>query len=164
MALDIKIKVNSQQISARQARIVNGRPVDANSGKAPWLVGLLNCGDRLGEPDNCGVCGATLIANGVLLSAAHCFDPQKYKDVNIYFNEYTYRLGRELYDTKVIDAWVTSFIGKTQGWLNHEDYNSNGKVNNDIALCKYLTFGEGGAGTVVLGREPIKKSLKFFMI
>ena len=68
---------------ARTGRIVGGAPVDANSGMAPWIVGVMPCDDSFTA---CGVCGSTSIADGFLISAAHCFDPHKHTKVYLYFN------------------------------------------------------------------------------
>ena len=95
---------------ARTGRIVGGAPVDANSGIAPWIVGVMPCDDSFTA---CGVCGSTSIADGFLISAAHCFDPHKHTSVYLYFNKYTYRFG-ENYDLLIEPAKYRVFSQKSR--------------------------------------------------
>ena len=61
----------------RQSRIHLGTIVDPSSNEIPWIMEIAMC-ERVDGGGICRgqmtICGASIIAQGILVTAAHCFD------------------------------------------------------------------------------------------
>jgi trypsin len=122
------------QVRGSEGYIVGG--VAATSGQHPYIVSLQRTSHS---------CGATIIANTWLLTAAHCIAGVQASALNIRYNTLTHNSG----GTTVKVAQI----------FQHEQYNAN-TINNDIALLKLataLTLGQANAAAVALpaqGSDP----------
>ncbi|XP_030843483.1 transmembrane protease serine 9 [Strongylocentrotus purpuratus] len=96
--------------------IVGGQPAEPNSW--PWMTEVIK--------NNGHYCGATLIDNQWVVSAAHCFEK------NPDFSDYEFSVGgHEKADT----GEATRQTFRAQKIIRHEGYKGNGN-SNDIALIK----------------------------
>merc|ERR1711971_1217964 len=102
-----------------QTRIVGGRPADPD--EWPWLAALVHKdGQGSGQ-----YCGATLISDTHVLTAAHCIKPFKREDIMIKLGEYDFNEAGETADQTFTVASMK----------NHENYNDV-TYENDIAILK----------------------------
>ena len=69
-------------LAKRSKRIVGGEQTEVN--EYPWMVGLVNKGQRE------VFCGASLISNQWILSAAHCFHEETPDTVEALLGEHDY--------------------------------------------------------------------------
>ena len=97
-------------------RIVGGRPAEPD--EWPWLAALLTPGD--GQ-----YCGATLISDSYVLSAAHCVDQYQPHQVLVKLGEYDFTKEGETKDR----------IFGIESIIIHEKWN-NETYENDIAILK----------------------------
>jgi len=102
-----------------QTRIVGGRPADPD--EWPWLAALIHTGGR----GSGQYCGATLISDTHVLTAAHCMEPFRREDVRVKLGEYNFNLVGETEDQ----------IFSLDDVRMHEKYN-NVTYENDIAVLK----------------------------
>ncbi|XP_069691856.1 trypsin delta-like isoform X2 [Periplaneta americana] len=130
---------------ARNVRIVNGQP--AEDGEYPFQVSLQNYGSHY--------CGATVLNNEFLLTAAHCI-----YGGNI--DSYTVRAGTNNYNSG-------GSVHQVVEWVYHQEYQNQAYWYNDVAVVRVdppLTYsskvqptklpaaGEepaGGAASVAIG-------------
>ena len=107
-------------------RIVNGKPASAN--EYPWMAAMI--------PANGGgiFCGASIISNSWILTAAHCFKYlTKPSEINVIVG-----------DHDLTSIYPESYFEVEQIIL-HPEYDEP-TINNDIAVLKLknpLTFGDG---------------------
>jgi len=102
-----------------QTRIVGGRPADPE--EWPWLAALIHKQGR----GSGQYCGATLISDTHVITAAHCIAPFKKEDIFVKLGEYDFSVEGE---TKDKSFQVLSINMHTQ-------YN-NITFENDIAMLK----------------------------
>ena len=107
-------------------RVVNGKPASAN--EYPWMAAMIPFGGG-----NI-FCGASIISNSWILTAAHCFKVfTKPSEINVVVGDH---------DLTV--SYYESYFEVEQIIL-HPEYDEP-TINNDIALMKLktpITFGEG---------------------
>jgi len=101
-------------------RIVGGRPADPD--EWPWLAALVHKG---GSGSSSQYCGATLISDQHVLTAAHCLAPFNQKDIQVKLGEYDFDAVGETKDQTFDVLWMK----------NHENYN-DATYANDIAMIK----------------------------
>jgi len=97
-------------------RIVGGRPADPD--EWPWLAALLT-------PEDGQYCGATLISDSYVLTAAHCVDQYQPHQVLVKLGEYDFSKKGETKDR----------ILGIESIIIHEKWN-NETFENDIAILK----------------------------
>jgi len=102
-----------------QTRIVGGRPADPD--EWPWLAALVHKSGR----GSGQYCGATLISDTHVLTAAHCLAPFKKEDILVKLGEYDFETEGETGDQTFT----------VQSMKNHENYNDV-TFENDIAIIK----------------------------
>jgi len=102
-----------------QTRIVGGRPADPD--EWPWLAALVHKSGR----GSGQYCGATLISDTHVLTAAHCLAPFKKEDILVKLGEYDFEQEGE-----TGDQTFTVLSMK-----NHENYNDV-TYEHDIAIMK----------------------------
>jgi len=102
-----------------QTRIVGGHPADPD--EWPWLAALVHKSGR----GSGQYCGATLISDTHVLTAAHCLAPFKQEDILVKLGEYDFETEGETGDQTFT----------VQSMKNHEDYNDV-TFENDIAIIK----------------------------
>merc|ERR1739838_584032 len=102
-----------------QTRIVGGRPADPD--EWPWLAALVHKSGR----GSGQYCGATLISDTHVLTAAHCLAPFKREDILVKLGEYDFEKEGETQDQTFT----------VQSMKNHENYNDV-TYENDIAIIK----------------------------
>jgi len=102
-----------------QTRIVGGRPADPD--EWPWLAALVHKSGR----GSGQYCGATLISDTHVLTAAHCLAPFKREDILVKLGEYDFEKEGETQDQTFT----------VQSMKNHENYNDV-TYENDIAIMK----------------------------
>lgn len=108
--------VNAKRFSTR---IVGGRPADPD--EWPWLAALV----RKGGSGSGQYCGATLISNTHVLTAAHCLEPFRKEEILVKLGEYDFSQSGETGDeTFSVTAMKL-----------HENYNSV-TYENDIAIIR----------------------------
>ncbi|KAF5903228.1 transmembrane protease serine 9-like, partial [Clarias magur] len=107
-------QLNVCGIANRNTRIVGG--LDADPGAWPWQVSLQAYGSHF--------CGGSLINNGWVLSAAHCFGSYIASQVTVKLGLYTLE-GNNAYRQS---RWLSNVI-------IHPDY-KKGKFHNDLALLQ----------------------------
>jgi len=108
--------VNAKRFSTR---IVGGRPADPD--EWPWLAALV----RRGGSGSGQYCGATLISNTHVLTAAHCLEPFSKEEILVKLGEYDFSQSGETGDeTFSVTAMKL-----------HENYNSV-TYENDIAIIR----------------------------
>ena len=119
-------------------RIVGGE--DASPGELPWQVGLLYYGSSTPS------CGATLINNKWLLSAAHCTDGQDVSNIEAIIGEF------DVSTTQ--DNAVKIKIAKK---VEHPNYNSNSMVYDFVMLelAEEVTFS-AAVGPACLPQDASK--------
>jgi len=102
-----------------QTRIVGGRPADPD--EWPWLAALVHrTGGGSGQ-----YCGATLISDTHVLTAAHCIKPFQMEDIKVRLGEYDFEeVGETLDQTFTLSSMKI-----------HEQYNDV-TFENDIAMLK----------------------------
>jgi len=108
--------VNAKRFSTR---IVGGRPADPD--EWPWLAALVHKSGR----GSGQYCGATLISDTHVLTAAHCLAPFKKEDILVKLGEYDFDKEGETGDQTF----------SVQSMKNHENYNDV-SYENDIAIIK----------------------------
>lgn len=102
-----------------QTRIVGGRPADPD--EWPWLAALVHKdGQGSGQ-----YCGATLISDTHVLTAAHCIKPFKQSDIKVRLGEYDFDQEGETKDQTFTLASMKI----------HERYD-DATFENDIAILK----------------------------
>jgi len=122
------------QVRGSEGYIVGG--VAATSGQHPYIVSLQRTSHS---------CGATIIAAGWLLTAAHCTTGVAASALNIRYNTLNHNSGGAMVKVATI--------------FNHEQYNAN-TIDFDISLLKLatpLTLGQANAVAVALpaqGSDP----------
>ena len=97
-------------------RIVGGKPADPN--EWPWLAALV-------IPGSGQYCGATLISDTYVLTAAHCVDAYKPQEIQVKLGEYDFKKKGETRDK----TFTISSIKL------HERWNPD-TMEHDIALLK----------------------------
>jgi len=102
-----------------QTRIVGGRPADPD--EWPWLAALVHKSGR----GSGQYCGATLISDTHVLTAAHCLAPFKKEDILVKLGEYDFEKEGETADQTFTVASMK----------NHENYNDV-TYEHDIAIIK----------------------------
>uniref|UniRef100_A0A4W3JHG5 Acrosin-like n=1 Tax=Callorhinchus milii TaxID=7868 RepID=A0A4W3JHG5_CALMI len=110
-------------VRASYSRIVGGK--DAITGAWPWQVSL-----QLGRSHQ-HVCGASIISDWWLISAAHCFGTYKRWTMRAFAPELQVGIREQWRAMEDIDALII-----------HENYSN---INNDVALLrvdKAIEFGE----------------------
>ena len=108
--------MNAKRFSTR---IVGGRPADPD--EWPWLAALV----RRGGSGSGQYCGATLISNTHVLTAAHCLEPFSKEEILVKLGEYDFSQSGETGDeTFSVTAMKL-----------HENYNSV-TYENDIAIIR----------------------------
>ena len=100
-------------------RIVGGRPADPD--EWPWLAALI----RKGSSGSGQYCGATLITNTHVLTAAHCLEPFRKEDILVRLGEYDFSQTGETGDETFSVAAMKL----------HENYDSV-SYENDIAVIR----------------------------
>ncbi|XP_041364536.1 transmembrane protease serine 11D-like [Gigantopelta aegis] len=121
-----------QQSGRRRKRVVGGDPIML--GDMPWLVSLQfllwhDFTHRSGFPH---LCGASLIADQWLLSAAHCFDRNVFQGLDDPAN---WRIALGEHDQNDVDG--TEQFPEIENIFKHPNFTfSNGPIVNDIALVK----------------------------
>ncbi|XP_048468709.1 chymotrypsin-like elastase family member 2A [Rhincodon typus] len=126
---DSRIACGKRAVTVRtsQSRIVGGR--DAVEGAWPWQVSLQVTNKHA------HVCGATVISQWWLLSAAHCFP-----STNGFNNKNHWRAVMGLRDLSIHSKWTIT--RKIDVLILHEKYNN---IQNDIAVLKVdrvIGFGD----------------------
>jgi len=104
-------------------------PGDTDFGEYPWQGAIL----RRDETDMVYVCGATLISDHHVVTAAHCVNKLRSQDVQVRLGEWDVANDDEFYPH--IDSGVQEIIV-------HQDYYA-GMLHNDIAILKldrYVDF------------------------
>merc|ERR1712192_355617 len=104
-------------IAQRNTKIVGGQETEVS--EWPWQVGMVWSGS------SSVFCGATVISDGWILTAAHCTDGTGANEIQVLMGEHDYWDGSE---TNMVRMDIATPD-------NHEDYNSN-TVDNDFALLK----------------------------
>jgi len=104
-------------IAQRATKIVGGQETEVN--EWPWQVGMVWSGS------SSVFCGATVISDEWILTAAHCTDGTGANEIQVLMGEHDYWDGSE---TNMVRMDIAEIV-------NHEDYNSN-TVDNDFALLK----------------------------
>ncbi|SDD90078.1 serine protease [Glycomyces harbinensis] len=102
-----------------EAQIIGGQP--AEEGQFPWLVGLGSPGE--GTPWERQFCGGSVIAEDVVLTAAHCVEDATAEDLVIFSGSVDLE-SDAIVETAVADLHVA------------EDYNDPVAFANDWALLK----------------------------
>jgi len=102
-----------------QTRIVGGRPADPD--EWPWLAALVHKDGR----GSGQYCGATLISDTHVLTAAHCIKPFKQSDIRVKLGEYDFEQEGETKDQTFTLASMKI----------HERYDDV-TFENDIAILK----------------------------
>ncbi|XP_067863992.1 LOW QUALITY PROTEIN: acrosin-like [Heptranchias perlo] len=123
----IECGTRSVTVKTSQSRIVGGR--DAVEGAWPWQVSLQ------ATNKHAHMCGATVISQWWLLSAAHCF-PR----TNGYDNKNAWRAVMGLREQGNPDRWTIA--RKIDTLILHENYNS---IHDDVAVLKVdraIRFGD----------------------
>ncbi|CAI6362231.1 unnamed protein product [Macrosiphum euphorbiae] len=113
-----------------QALILNG--VEAKYGSAPWNVGVY----RKSAKNNFNmICGGSLIATNLVVSAAHCFWQEKLTS-RILLNHGTYKVGVGKYksDITVKDNEFTQIVDVRLIYLREGYYGSSGYHAEDLAI------------------------------
>lgn len=100
-------------------RVVGGRPADPD--EWPWLAALI----RKGNPGHGQYCGATLISDTHVLTAAHCVDQFRKEDILVRLGEYDFNQTGETGDETFSVAAMKL----------HENYDSV-RNENDIAVIR----------------------------
>ncbi|XP_023327401.1 salivary plasminogen activator alpha 1 [Eurytemora carolleeae] len=104
-----------QNAAEYEKKIVGGKPADPN--EWPWLAALIT-------PEG-SFCGATLISDSYLVTAAHCVVHYTKEEMKVKVGEYDFNIDGETSD-KIYDI---------KRLVVHERYDPN-TYNNDIALIK----------------------------
>jgi len=104
-------------IAQRATKIVGGQETEVN--EWPWQVGMVWSGS------SSVFCGATVISDEWILTAAHCTDGTGANEIQVLMGEHDYWDGSE---TNMVRMDIAEIV-------NHEDYNSN-TVDNDFALLR----------------------------
>jgi trypsin len=102
-----------------EAQIIGGS--DVEDGQYPWLVGLGSPGD--GSAYDRQFCGGTVIAEDVVLTAAHCVEDSAAEDLVVFSGAIDLE-SADVVETAVADLHVA------------EDYNDPIAMSNDWALLK----------------------------
>lgn len=105
-------------------RTINGRHNESEFGEFPWMVALLESQMLLDELSQLFICGGSLIAPNVVLTAAHCVHK---KDVG----SITVRAGE--WDTRTENEVLPYQEQKVQSIILQPHYNS-AMMFNDVAL------------------------------
>ncbi|WP_158630511.1 S1 family serine peptidase [Glycomyces terrestris] len=103
-----------------EAQIIGGQP--AEEGQYPWLVGLGSAGE--GTPWERQFCGGSLIAEDVVLTAAHCVEDVTDPEELVVFSGSVDLDSPDLAETSVAAVHIA------------EDYNDPIAMANDWALLK----------------------------
>ena len=112
--------VSSATSAGISPRIVGGS--DADPGDFPWQVALIS---DIDDPYQTQFCGAALIADRWILTAAHCFDRE---DPGVY-------VAVGLVD---LDRAGDAVHAYSEQWIIHPDYDDD-SLDNDIALIELET-------------------------
>jgi len=102
----------------RATRIVGGEETEIN--ELPWQVGLVSAGFGSSV-----WCGATLISDQWVMTAAHCTDGANAEDIEVLVGEHHYEIDTETTSLRMAIAEI----------VQHEDYNSQ-TTNVDFSLLK----------------------------
>jgi len=102
----------------RATKIVNGEEALVN--EFPWQVGLMSAGWG-----SMVWCGATLISDQWIMTAAHCTDGSSASDIDVIIGDHDYDTETETMSLRLPVAQI----------INHEDYDTD-TINNDFALLK----------------------------
>lgn len=102
-----------------EAQIIGGG--DVTDGQYPWLVGLGSPGE--GTPYERQFCGGSVIAEDVVLTAAHCVEESVAEDLVVFSGAIDLE-SEDVVETAVADLHVA------------EDYNDPIAMSNDWALLK----------------------------
>jgi len=104
-------------LAQRNTKIVGGQETEVS--EWPWQVGMVWSGS------SSVFCGATVISDEWILTAAHCTDGTGASEIQVLLGEHDYWNNGE---TNMVRMDIAEIV-------NHEDYNSN-TVDNDFALLK----------------------------
>ncbi|XP_069123612.1 trypsin-1-like [Argopecten irradians] len=102
-------------VQPHEVRIVGGRP--AIEGSLPWMAMLVELGDQ--------VCGGSIIADNLILSAAHCFEDPGSLDPS----RWEVRVGAY----RISSHTRYESVHHVHKIIMHESYNTN-TVENDVAI------------------------------
>lgn len=118
-----------------EAQIIGGQPVE--EGQYPWLVGLGSPGE--GSAYDRQFCGGSVIAEDVILTAAHCVEDSAAEDLVVFSGSIDLE-SEDVVETAVADLHVA------------EDYNDPIAMANDWALLKLAEPVD--VEPIALGTEP----------
>ena len=110
-------------VAAPAPKVVGGTPVPSAS-DYPWQIALIA---NSADPYHSQYCGGTLIADRWVLTAAHCFLPDKYP-----------RTWVAAGITNLDDAATSGELVEVERWYVHDRFNEI-NVDNDIALLRLKT-------------------------
>merc|ERR1712192_202352 len=113
-------------LAQRNTKIVGGQETEVS--EWPWQVGMVWSGS------SSVFCGATVISDEWILTAAHCTDGTGASEIQVLMGEHDYWNNGE---TNMVRMDIAEIV-------NHENYNSN-TVDNDFALLRMATKIEWGA-------------------
>jgi len=105
-----------QNFQLTSSHIIDGKIIDAQDSLARYTVGVTNKNVLM-------VCTGTIIAENIILTAAHCVEHDEAKDMRVVF-------GSKIRDPKnTVSAEAVSI---------HKDYIHDTNIDNDIALIKIV--------------------------
>ncbi|XP_001942568.2 modular serine protease-like [Acyrthosiphon pisum] len=115
-----------------QVLINNGEK--ANVGTAPWNVGIYRLNKKNFNYDL--ICGGSIIAPNLVVSAAHCFWEQGMISNTISVNDGLYKIavGKYARDYTVVDNKFTNIIDVDIVYLRESYYGVTGHLAEDIAV------------------------------
>lgn len=139
----------------KQSDVMNGVEVKKNDFVKNHVVAIVDI-----ELNT--ICTGTIIANDVILTAAHCA-PKKASNLRIIFNEDAYGT----LDTREPD-YYQAYVRTATDFIPHKDYSDESDADvdlDDIALIKFRgTLPEGYAPARMLDRvEDLKRGLNLLV-